>query len=447
MKTIRLWLLTLGVLLFFVTSATAQGTSPLILTLTADGTVAPAMKEYIRRGIQAAEQQDAEVLILQLNTPGGLISDMEAIVQDIRASRVPVVVYVTPRGGIAGSAGAFITIAGHASAMAPETAIGAASPISGDGTDIPETLERKQKEALRALVRSLTENRPAEAVAVAEEMVETARAISASEALQVGLVDFIADDLDTLIRQLNGFTVQMPTGPRTLQTSDARVQSLGMSFIEQLLDILVNPNIVFLLLGLGVQAILIEISSPGGWVAGFIGAVCLALGAYGLGILPVNWFGLLILLISFALFFLELKTPTYGGLTAAGIGTFIIGALVLFNSANVPDFFQVSVPLVVGVGIITGILFALLMGMALRAQFVPHAMGQETLTGQVGIAKSKIGPHGQVQLNSELWSADLAEGEKPIPAGEQVIVDKIDGLRLKVRRGSQPGGSNERKEQ
>lgn len=446
MKTVRFWLLTLSLFLLSVTSANAQDDSPLILTLTAEGTVAPAMKEYIRRGIEAAEQQNAELVIIQLNTPGGLISDMEVIVQDIRASQVPVVVYVAPRGGFAGSAGAFITIAGHASAMAPETVIGAASPISGDGTDIPETLERKQKEALRALVRSLAENRPAEAVAVAEEMVETARAISATEALQVGLVDFIADDLDALLLQLNGFTVQMPGGLRTLNTENARVQPFGMSFIEQLLDILVNPNIVFLLLGLGVQAILIEISSPGGWLAGFIGAVCLALGAYGLGILPVNWFGLLILLISFVLFFLELKTPTYGGLTAAGIGTFIVGALVLFNSANVPDFFQVSVPLVIGTGIVTGVMFALLMGLALRAQFVPHSMGQESLAGQVGIAKSKISPHGQVQLNSELWSADLAEGEKPIAAGEQVIVDSVHGVRLKVRRANTPGGNNERKE-
>ena len=253
MKRFGFLLIVFAALLAFSRPALAQTGAPLVLVMEAKGVVAPAMKEYIQRGIKAAEQRDAELLVIKLNTPGGLISEMEVIVQAIRASSVPVVVYVSPRGGTAGSAGAVITIAGHASAMAPETIIGAASPISGEGQDLGETLERKQKEALRAQVRALAEGRSPEAIALAEDMIEIAKAVSATEAIEVGLVDFIARDVDDLLEKLDGFEVQMPDGPRTLDTANARTQDFGMSFIEQLLDILVNPNITFLLITIGVQ--------------------------------------------------------------------------------------------------------------------------------------------------------------------------------------------------
>ncbi len=434
MKRFGLFLILLAGLLAFTRPALAQSDEPLVLVLEAKGVVAPAMKEYILRGIKAAEQRDAELLVIQLNTPGGLISEMEVIVQAIRASRVPVVVYVSPRGGSAGSAGAVITIAGHASAMAPETIIGAASPISGEGQDLGETLERKQKEALRAQVRALAAARSPEAIALAEDMIEIAKAVSATEAIEVGLVDFIARDVDELLEKLDGFAVQMPDGPRTLRTANARAQDFGMSFIEQLLDILVNPNITFLLITIGVQAILIEISSPGGWVAGFIGAVCIALAVYGFGVLPVNWFGVIFLVLAFILFILEIKTPTFGGLTAAGVGAFIVGALVLFNSPGVPQFQRVNIPLVIATGIIVGASFAILVGIGLRAQRAPIHVGQESLTGAVGIARSEINPSGQVQLQSELWTAELDEGEDPIRPGDKVKVVAVDGLRLKVRK-------------
>lgn len=414
--------------------ARAQGNAPLVLVLEAKGVVAPAMKEYIQRGIAIAEQRNAEALIIKLNTPGGLISEMEEIVLAIRSSQVPVIVYVWPRSATAGSAGAVITLAGHASAMAPETIIGAASPVGGEGQDLGETIERKQKEALRAQVRALTENRPPEATALAEDMIEIARAVSVKEAYDIGLIDFTASDLDDLLAQLDGFTVQMSDGPRTLQTAAVRVENLPMTFIEQLLDILVNPNIVFLLVTIGVQAILIELSSPGGWLAGFIGVVALALAAYGLGVLPVNWFGVIFLVIAFILFILEVKTPTFGALTAAGIGSLIIGALVLFNSPGTPQFQQVSIPLVITVAAITGILFFIIVGFALRAQRRPVQMGHEALSGQTGIARTAINPHGQVQSGGELWSAELAEGAQPIRAGERVQIVKSVGVRLIVRK-------------
>jgi membrane-bound serine protease (ClpP class) len=318
--------------------------------------------------------------------------------------------------------------------MSPETAIGAASPVGGQGEDLGETIEAKEKEILRATVRSLASRRSPEAIALAEATIEEARAASAEEAFAIGLVDFIANDVDDLLSQLDGYTVHLSSGPVTLDTSGAVVVEIPQTFIEQLLQALTDPNIVFLLLSVGVQAILIELGSPGGWVAGFIGVVCLSLGAYGLGILPVNWFGLVFLVIAFVLFILDIKAPTHGALTVAGVASFILGALVLFNSPGTPEFQRVSVPLVVGVGIVTAALFFVVVTFALRARRRRVATGIEALLGRVGEARGELNPTGMVQVAGELWSAEAEPASAPITAGARVEVIGVDGLRLRVRR-------------
>ncbi|MEZ0396068.1 MAG: nodulation protein NfeD [Anaerolineales bacterium] len=435
MKLLRLLLpaLTMMALLLQPVAAADAG-QPVALVLTIDDAIMPSVEAYLKRGLQVAEQQGADLVIVQLNTPGGSLGTTQEIVQQIRASQIPVVVYITPRGAWAASAGAIITLAGHAAAMAPETAIGAASPVGSEGEDLGETMEAKVMESTAALVRSLTTRRPAEARALAEAMIFEARAVSADEALAVGLIDFIAADLDDLLAQLDGFTVYVGDRPVTLETDGIRTQPLAMSFIEELLRVLTNPNIVFLLLSIGVQAILIEISSPGGWVAGFIGAVCLALAAYGLGVLDVNWFGLIFLVIAFVLFILDIKAPTHGGLTAAGIGSFIVGALVLFNSPATPSFQRVSVPLVILVAMVVGATFAVIVGFALRAQKTRLRTGRESLIGVTGVAVSDLNPRGQVQAAGELWSAEPAEGRGRIRKGDRVQVVEVEGLRLKVKK-------------
>jgi len=417
-----------------LSGASAQNDSPFVIILDAEGPVAPAMQEYIQRGLEIAEQRNADLVILQLDTPGGSIDTMNNIIQTIRDSRIPVVVYVSPRGAMAASAGTMITLAGHASAMAPETIIGAASPVGGQGEDLGETLKAKEIEALKATVRTLASNRPPEAIALAESAIEEARAASANEAQEAGLVDFIATDVNDLISQLDGFEVHLADGPRILETTNATTEPVDASFIEQLLAMLTNPNVVFLLITIGAQAIFIELGSPGGWVAGFIGVVCLALAGYGLGWLPVNWFGIIFLVISFALFILDIKAPTHGALTAAGIGSLIVGALVLFNSPGTPQFQQVSVPLVVVVGILTGVMFGVLVGFGIRALKVPVRMGQESLVGKTGIVTVALNPTGQVQLGSELWTAEAAEGSGKVRKGDKVEVVEVKGLRLKVRK-------------
>ena len=412
----------------------AQSNSPLVLILNADSAVTPAMKEYISRGLNLAEQRNAELVVIQLNTPGGDLLTTQAIVTAIRTSSVPVVIYVSPRGAWAGSAGTIITLAGHAAAMAPETAIGAASPVGSQGQDLSTTEQAKAKNITMATVRSLAERRGPKALALAESTIDSAKAASATEALDAGMIDFIATDTSNLLSQLNGFTVQMADGPRVLHTAGATTENIPASFIEQLLGMLVDPNIVFLLLAIGAQAIFIELGSPGGWVAGFIGVICLALAAYGLGVLPVNWFGIVFLILSFALFILDIKAPTHGALTIAGIASFVVGALVLFNSPGTPQFQRVSVPLVISVGVAIGALFGVIVGFGVRAMRIPVRTGLGLLVGKTGTATSVVGLTGQVQVGSELWSAEAAEGSGKIRKGDRVEVVEIKGLRVKVRK-------------
>jgi membrane-bound serine protease (ClpP class) len=431
----RLAVLWLGLLLLLPVSARAQSQqAPLVLVLTANGPLTPAMSAYVARGLNEAAQRNAALVVLQLNTPGGSIDLMNEMVLALRASPAPVVVYIAPRGAMAGSAGTMITLAGHAAAMAPETTIGAASPVGSEGQDLGQTMQAKTKNILKATVRSLTEGRSARAVQLAEQTVDSAQAVSANEALQAGLVDFVASDINDLLARLDGFKVKTGAGEQTLHTQGAVVETFRPTLIEKLLSVLTNPAIAFLLITIGVQAILIEISTPGGWIAGFIGVVCLALAAYGMGVLPVNWFGLIFIVTAFVLFVLDIKAPTHGALTIAGVLSLIVGALVLFNSPGVPSFQRVPVPLVIGVSVAMGALFFVVMIFAVRPQKIPPLMGLESMVGRTGQARSDLAPGGIVQLGGEQWTVELAPGEESLPASTRVEVIGVKGLKLLVRK-------------
>jgi membrane-bound serine protease (ClpP class) len=412
----------------------AQSDKPLAIVMTADGPITPPMLEYFKRGIETANQRNAEVLIIELNTPGGSIDTMLEMIQLMKDSDVPIVVYVAPREAIAGSAGALITMAGNASAMSPGTAIGAASPVTSSGTDIESTMESKVKEILKAKARSLVEPRGKDATRLAEAMIDNAKAVTADEALKAKLIDFIADDTEDLLKQIDGFKVKVKDETRMLHTKNIDIEPLQISFIEQFLLMLTDPNIAFLLLAIGVQAILIELSSPGGWVSGFIGAVCITLAVYGMGVLPVNWFGIIFLIIAFVLFILDIKAAAHGALTTAGVASFIVGALVLFNSPGTPQFQRVSVPLVIVVGIFIGLIFFTIMIFALRAQHGRIQVGAESLVGKTGTARSFDKSAGQVQLESELWTAEKSPESDSIRKGDTVEVVEVRGLRLIVKK-------------
>jgi membrane-bound serine protease (ClpP class) len=426
------------VLAFLLTGFTnpvdAQSSTPTAVVVTLQGPLTPVWSSQLQRGINQAEKTGAELLVIELNTPGGSVDLMNSLIQQILASPVPVVVYVSPRGAMAASAGTLIVLAGQIGAMSPESSIGAASPVGLQGEDIESTSETKTKEILKASARSLAERRGEDATRLVEEAIESAVAASSTEALQAGLVDIIARDMDDLLNQVDGMTVQVNGVDVVINSRGAALVPVAPTMVEEILGMLTNPNIVFILLSIGVQAILIEISSPGGWVAGTIGVILLALAVYGLGILPVNWFGIIFLIIAFILFIMDIKAPTHGALTIAGVASFITGALILFNSASMPGFPRVSVGLVVGMGVFIGLTFFGVVMIAVRALKKPIITGRESLAGKEGYVVQRLNPQGIVQVAGEQWTASLAHGESPLKQGEKVVVERVEGVRLVVRR-------------
>ncbi len=393
-----------------------------------EGAVTPIMISYIERGIRTAEADGAEALIVELNTPGGQIDLMSKIVQSILDSDVPVVVYVYPKGAYAASAGTLITLAGHVAAMAPDTTIGAASPVSSEGEDLSETMETKVKEDLKAQARTLTARRGEQAVAWAESAIEEAKAATAQEALDLGVIDFVAADPDELLGQLDGFKATVNGREVVLHTAGAQITDLPMTAVEQLLHIVTNPTIAFILLTIGLNAILFELSSPGGYAAGIVGVICLLLAFYSLGVLPVNYTGLIFIALAFVLFVVDIKAPTHGVLTAGGIASLIAGALILFNS----PLYRVSLTVVVAVAATTGLFFAFAIAKVVRAQTWPVATGREGLIGRLAEARTPLDPDGSVFVWGELWRATAVDG--PIDQGEQVEVVAVEGLRMTVKR-------------
>jgi membrane-bound serine protease (ClpP class) len=406
----------------------------LAIQLQAEGPLTPALVSYIDRGLDHAQDRGADVLILQLNTPGGQLDIMQDIVTALRESHTPVVVYVAPRGAAAWSAGTMIVLAGHASAMAPETGIGAASPVGMD-VELPETEEKKAKEAILSLVRDMAAHRGQDVVEWAEAAVEEAVAASASEAYELGVVDFIADDVDDLLTQLDGFEVDVRGESETLRTAGARVDPFSMSLIEQMLHIVINPTIVLTLLAIGIQAILIEISNPGGWVAGFIGIVTIALAVYGLGVLPVNALGLVLIALAIGLFVMEVKATTHGALTAAGVASLVAGALILFNTDEAAQYARISLPVVITIALCFSVTFLFIMTKALQAQRPRSKTGRHGLIGASAETRIDLNPEGKVFLDGEFWHARAEDG--PIPAGEQVEIVAVEGLCLHVKRKGQ----------
>jgi membrane-bound serine protease (ClpP class) len=393
-----------------------------------EGAVTPIMISYIERGIGIAEEEGAEALVVLLNTPGGQTDLMNRVITAILSSDVPVIVYVYPRGAYAASAGTLITLAGHAAAMAPGTTIGAASPVGGQGEDLGETLEAKIKEDLKAQARGLAARRGEAAVAWAESAIEEARAATAEEALELGVIDLVAGDLDELLAGVDGLEVEVNGRQVVLNTAGAETREVPMNFPEQFLHIITNPTVAFILLTLGINAILFELSSPGGYAAGIVGAICLVLAFYALGVLPVNYTGLIFIVLAFILFVADVKAATGGVLTVGGVVSLVAGALVLFNS----PLFQVSLSAIAAVALVTGLFFAFGVTKVIQARRRQPVTGSEGLVGQLAEARTPLEPRGTVFLKGELWQAESLEG--PVEKGERVEVVGMTGFRLHVRR-------------
>jgi membrane-bound serine protease (ClpP class) len=418
-------------LIFSLGLAPQAQSERLVIHIQAEGPLTPAMLDYVQRGVRIARERGAEALIFQLDTPGGEVGLMQDIVKELRGSQTPVVVYIAPRGAAGWSAGTVIALAGHVIAMAPETGIGAASPV-GLGEELPDTAASKVKQSMRALVRELAAPRGERVVEWAEAAIEDAAAASASEALEMGLADLVADDLDALLLQLDGLEVQVSGEQVILHTANARIERVSMSLIERILHIVVNPTIVLALLGIGVQAILIEISNPGGWIAGFIGIVCIALGIYGLGVLPVNGLGLVLIALAVGLFIMDVNAPTHGALTIAGLITMIAGALALFNSGNTPQYARISPVFVVVVALCFAATSFFILTKSVQSRRLRPQAGVESLVGAVAQARTDLDPQGTVFVQGERWRAEAQDA--PIAAGEEVEIVAVQGFCLHVKR-------------
>lgn len=406
--------------------------------LTTDGDVGPVMERYLDRGIDNAEDEGATAVVIRLDTPGGLISSMDDIIQRILSAEVPVVVYVSPSGGQAASAGTYITYASHVAAMAPGTVIGAATPVSGTGDDLGEDLRNKVIENSVAKIRGLAELRDRNAD-WGEDAVRDGTSATAEEALELGVVEYVASDLDDLLQQIDGVSVELQSGEEAvLETESAPVAYNDENFVEETLGILSNPNIVFMLLSLGSLAIFIEIIHPGAIFPGVFGVIALLFAFAALSVLPFNWAGLALILFAFVLFGLELFVTSGGVLGIGGVVALILGGSML-TQGNPPEF-TVSPWLVYGTAAVLGGLVLFVLVNVFRIRRMPARVGTETVVGRTVKTRSALNPRGFVFMDGEYWTAESEEGN--ISPGEAVVITEMNGLKLKVRRQSDQGGDD-----
>lgn len=397
-----------------------------------DGPITPVIADFVDRSLKQAADLGAEAVVIRLNTPGGLSSAMDDIVQDILQSPVPVVVYVAPEGARAASAGVFITYAAHIAAMAPATNIGSASPVligqDGETTTPDETMQRKVVNDAVAKIRSLAERRGRNAD-WAEQAVREAVNITAEQAAALNVVDLVAPSLDALLEAVDERTVTTTAGEVTLRTKNAEVVPINMTVLERFFQILSDPNIAYILLSLGMLGLFFELANPGAILPGVLGGILLLLGLYALGTLDVNWAGVLLMGFAFLLFLIDLYVPTNGVLTLGGIISFALGSLLLLQSPANPAF-QLSRSVIIAVTGTVAAVFLLLVYLVARAHARRPATGREALIGARAVVRQALEPEGLVFVEGELWRARSLSG--PIPVGQLVRIVGMEGLVLLV---------------
>ena len=413
-------------------TARAQGDHAALVEI--DGAIQPISARFLARAIDTAAEDNAEVLIILLDTPGGLLDSTREMVEAILASGVPVVVYVSPAGAEATSAGTFITAAAHVAAMAPSTNIGAAAPVSSTGEELPDTVKSKASEAAAAFIRSIAEERGRNADALEATVVE-AKAYTASEALDNGIIDLVVRDVPALLEALDGRQVDLERGSRALQTANIPVRQIEPTALDRFLGIIADPNIAFILLALGALGILIEVMSPGLIGPGALGVIALALAFVALGNLPVNWVGVGLLVFAMVLFLVEVQAPGIGVFGVAGAVSFVLGAFFLFGGISPPPIttpsFRVDPWLLGAVSVVLFALLALSLRTLAVARKTDYVSPSSNVVGQAGKVVAPLEPRGTVRVNGESWTAESLSGQ-PIAEGAEIIVMEVEGLTLKV---------------
>ncbi|MGI5837708.1 MAG: NfeD family protein [Chloroflexota bacterium] len=411
-------------------SSSAQGDHVALVQL--KGVINPVAASYVERAINQAETDGANVVVIQMDTPGGLDTSMRAIIQRIIGSKVPVVVYVSPPGARAGSAGVYITYSAHIAAMAPNTNIGSAHPVAvGEGGEqqMSETMQDKVTNDAVAYIKSLAQSRGRN-VDWAEKAVRESVNVTAQEALELKVIDLVADDISSLLDQIHGREVQLSTGKTTLNTKDAPIVTIEMSPFESLLHAVSDPTIAYILLSLGTMGLIFELSNPGAILPGVVGGICLLFALFGLGTLPINLAGVLLIAFALILFVADIFAPTHGILTAGGTISFILGSMMLINTQNAP-FLSISMSAIVAVSLGLTAFFSFVVAAVVRSHRRHPTTGMESMLGQVGKAKTPLNPAGMVLIDGALWKAVSETGE--VAQDELIEVTGARGLTLVVR--------------
>jgi len=405
-----------------------------LVRVVVDGTINPAVADHVHDAIARAAAADAPALVVQLDTPGGLLTSMRAIVKDILTAPLPVIVWVAPSGAGAGSAGMFITLAGHVAAMAPGTNIGAAHPVTESGEAPAGALGEKIENLTASLSQSIAQQRGRN-VQWAEKAVRESVSATAEEAAKLHVVDFIARDLAELVARADGRTVDVAGRKRALALAKAvrapdggiRVVTVEMTLGQRVLNVIADPNIAYLLMMAGMLGLWVEFTHPGVAFPGVAGAICLLLGLTALHVLPVSTSGLVLLLLGFALLMAETFVPS-GLLGAGGVAALLFGSLFLFD----PDTgVRISRAVIAAVSLAFSVLLVLVVTLIVRGQRRPVAVGAEAMVGEIGRARERLAPSGTVLVHGEYWTAD---SDEPVDAGERVRVTAVEGLRLRVCR-------------
>lgn len=406
--------------------APASGAGSHVVVATYEGVINPVTAEYLHDALAFADANQAQALVVKLDTPGGLDTSMRLIIKDMTNAPIPVVVYVSPSGGRAASAGVFITMAAHVAAMAPGTNIGAAHPVAMGGGEMDKTMKEKIENDSVSYIKSIAEQRGRN-VKWAEDAVRKSVSATEKEALDLKIIDLIVDDIPALLAKLDGRTVALANGSVTLQTKGVETRAFPMGWRLEALKALSDPNIAMLLMTIGTIGILAELYNPGAILPGIVGAISLILAFYSLQSLPINYAGVLLILLGIVLFILEIKVTSYGLLTLGGIAAMTLGGLLLVKT-DAP-FMQVSLSFLLPTVITAAGIALAMMWMAVKNLRRAPVTGKESMIGEIAMARTDLAPHGQVFLHGELWDA---VSEQPIKRGDEAEVRSVEGLTLKV---------------
>ena len=400
----------------------ATGNNAFVIEL--EGAISPGTATFVTRGMEKAHEQGAVLIVIRLDTPGGLASSMRTIIKEILNSSIPVIVYVAPSGAGAASAGVMITVAGHVAAMAPGTNIGAAHPVSTGGKDIGGTMSEKVVNDMASYGRGIAEGKGKNGQWV-ERAIRESVSVTADEALKINVIDFVAIDMDELFRLVDGREVDLAGGKVIIRTTDLKTEYFRPGFRDRVLKAISDPNIAYILMMIGLAGLYFELAHPGAILPGVVGGISLILAFYSMQTLPVNYAGLLLVMLGIIFFIAEIKVTSYGMLSVGGLISLTIGSIMLFEDVGVS--LKLLLPTVL---LVSGFFFAVA-ALAFKAYRTRPRGGADGILGEIGVVKERIDPEGMVFVHGEYWRARAAE---KIEEGENIEVEGIQGLILKVRK-------------